>query len=116
MELISILVIIVVPVVLFMYASFLLGRRVALAEIKKHVKAEKQKQSHPPLPDDMGKILMIAAMREYGGSFVVELADCFERADSINYRKLCHTFPEYVGQYLEIGKKEYKPIGKESVT
>lgn len=50
--------------------------------------------------NDVMKFEMIEAMRKYGGSFVVSLADCFMRADSFNFEKLCRAFPEYVEQYL----------------
>ena len=47
---------------------------------------------------------MVQAMRAYGGSFVVVLADLLERADPINYAKLENTFPEYFKQYREMSK------------
>jgi len=42
---------------------------------------------------------VVAAMKKYGGSFVVALAEAFERADMQNFAKLRATFPEYWGQY-----------------
>ena len=49
---------------------------------------------------------MIEAMRKYGGSFIVSLADCFMRADSSNFDKLCMAFPEYVEKYLAIAGRD----------
>ena len=56
--------------------------------------------------DDVRKFAMINAMRKYGGGFVVSLADCFMRADSNNFNKLCRAFPEYVEQYLALAGKD----------
>ena len=38
-------------------------------------------------------------MEKYGGSFVKALAQCFHRADRINFEKLKNAFPEYWEQY-----------------
>ena len=43
-------------------------------------------------------------MKKYGGSFVQALAECIILADSLNFRKLVETFPEYVKKYSEWGK------------
>jgi len=48
------------------------------------------------------KFKMIEAMRRYGGSFIKSLADCFMRADIINFEKLCRAFPEYVEEYRKM--------------
>ncbi len=45
-------------------------------------------------------------MQKYGGSFVVALSECFLRADSNNFAKLCVTFSEYVTKYLYQGEKK----------
>jgi len=50
---------------------------------------------------DEAKLRMIAAMRKYGGAFVIELADLFEHADQENLRRLCIAFPEYVMKYSD---------------
>jgi len=50
------------------------------------------------------KIAMIEAMRRYGGSFVVALADCFIVADADNTARLIAAFPEIVARYKELGR------------
>ena len=45
------------------------------------------------------KLAMCRAMRVYGGSFVVALAECFIHADSNNLARLYAAFPEYVEEY-----------------
>lgn len=45
---------------------------------------------------------VIAAMAQYGGSFVKSLAECFAHADRNNYEKLKSTFPEYWDQYQKM--------------
>jgi len=45
---------------------------------------------------------MLFSMRQYGGSFVKALAECFEKADPSNYQKLLDTFPEYVKEYSDL--------------
>jgi len=56
---------------------------------------------------------MIMAMERYGGSFVVALADCFRKADAVNFAKLMHAFPEYMKEYSQKGemlsRKQEKP-------
>jgi len=47
---------------------------------------------------------MIQAMKRWGGSFVKNLAFCFETADSDNMRRLFVAFPEYVEKYQTLGK------------
>lgn len=47
---------------------------------------------------------VITTMETYGGSFVQALAVCFRRADSINFVKLLHTFPEYWNEYAEMSE------------
>lgn len=47
----------------------------------------------------------VKAMRVFGGSFVVALADCMERADESNFAKIKITWPEYMKQYEEMGQK-----------
>lgn len=42
---------------------------------------------------------VLEAMEAYGGSFVVALAQCFRRADPINFKKLKSTFSEYWEEY-----------------
>lgn len=65
--------------------------------------------------NDIRKFGMMRAMRRYGGSFVVALAECFARADSSNFEKLCKAFPEYVEQYLEMAAKDAaKEVEEES--
>lgn len=47
--------------------------------------------------DEMLK--MVEAMKRYGGSFVVALAECFILADVDNLYRLEMAFPEIVQQY-----------------
>lgn len=42
---------------------------------------------------------VIAAMTQYGGSFVKSLAVCFSHADKQNYDKLKTCFSEYWNEY-----------------
>jgi hypothetical protein len=42
---------------------------------------------------------MIYRMKEYGGSFVVALAEAIRMADRTNKKKLIDAFPDYVQQY-----------------
>jgi hypothetical protein len=44
----------------------------------------------------------VEMMEKYGGSFVKALAECFWRADPINFQKLKSTFIEY---WIEYSKK-----------
>ena len=46
----------------------------------------------------------VDAMRQYGGSFVKNLAECFRTADRINFVRLQNTFPEYWNQYADMAK------------
>mgnify|MGYP001586514457 CR=1 FL=1 len=48
-----------------------------------------------PLEDER----VIETMEESGGSFVKALAECFRRADRVNYSKLKSTFKEYFSEY-----------------
>ena len=56
------------------------------------------------------KLMMVEAMRIYGGGFVKAIAEAFVRADYENFSRLCTAFPEYVEQYakmsLEIKSRE----------
>lgn len=45
---------------------------------------------------------IIEAMKKYGGSFVHALSTCFLFADSDNFKKLRHAFPEYWEEYREM--------------
>jgi hypothetical protein len=45
---------------------------------------------------------VIAAMKRYGGGFVKSLAECFQRADADNYRRLRLAFPEIWEQYSKM--------------
>lgn len=42
---------------------------------------------------------MICRMENYGGSFVVALAQTFRKADPTNKQKLLEAFPNYVEEY-----------------
>lgn len=48
---------------------------------------------------------VVETMAKYGGSFVKTLADCFRRADQINFNKLKVAFPEYWEQYEEMSQE-----------
>ena len=43
----------------------------------------------------------VERMTKYGGSFVKALAECFRKADPINFIKLKDTFGDYWKQYGE---------------
>lgn len=43
--------------------------------------------------------LVVQRMAKYGGSFVKALAECFRRADPVNFTKLKSTFYEYWRHY-----------------
>lgn len=45
------------------------------------------------------KLAMVRAMKRYGGSFAVALAECFLLADAKNLEKLYKAFPKEVEQY-----------------
>jgi len=47
---------------------------------------------------------IVDKMKRFGGSFVKALAECFYKADPINFHKLRITFPEYWEQYKNFGK------------
>lgn len=47
--------------------------------------------------ETLGRVVEL--MHTYGGSFVKCLADCFDRADIHNIRKLLNAFPEYIREY-----------------
>ena len=55
---------------------------------------------------DIMKYGMIRAMQRYGGGFVQALSECFVKADSSNFDKLCKAFPEYVEQYLDLAGRD----------
>ncbi len=57
---------------------------------------------------------MIIAMKRYGGSFVVQLANLLQVADSNNFAKLEDAFREYFAQYAEMAKK-IEAEGKEEL-
>lgn len=46
----------------------------------------------------------IVAMRKYGGSFVVKLAELAQLGDANNLQKIKETWPEYWIQYEQQGK------------
>ena len=48
------------------------------------------------------EIKVVEAMEQYGGSFVQALAQCFYRADPVNFLKLRFAFNEYWDQYEKI--------------
>lgn len=48
---------------------------------------------------------IVETMEKYGGSFVKALAECFHRADPINFKKLKNAFSEYWKEYEEMSKK-----------
>lgn len=52
------------------------------------------------------QLKVVETMEKYGGSFVQALAQCFYRADPINFEKLLKTFPEYWNQYEEMSKRK----------
>lgn len=45
---------------------------------------------------------VVSAMEKYGGSFVKALAQCFHRADPLNFVKLVRAFPEYWKTYEDL--------------
>jgi len=47
---------------------------------------------------------VVEAMERYGGSFVVALAKCARKADSLNLKKLKDTFSMYWEQYTELSR------------
>lgn len=49
------------------------------------------------------EIKIVERMDCYGGSFVKALAQCFYKADPINFHKLRITFPEYWEIYKNFG-------------
>lgn len=53
---------------------------------------------------------MIQAMKDYGGSFVQALSECFRAADSVNLAKLYLAFPEEVARYRSMA--ETRRLGK----
>jgi hypothetical protein len=42
---------------------------------------------------------LICRMKEYGGSFVVALANALQKADRQNKQRLMDAFPDYVNEY-----------------
>lgn len=48
---------------------------------------------------------VVDAMAKYGGSFVKALAECFYRADRVNFTRLQEAFPNYWKEYEEMTKK-----------
>lgn len=51
------------------------------------------------------EIKVVEAMERYGGSFVKALAQCFWRADPINFEKLQATFIDYWLQYKKMAEE-----------
>ncbi len=49
---------------------------------------------------------IVDKMAEYGGSFVKALAQCFYKADAINFKRLKIAFPEYWKTYDDVRKEE----------
>jgi hypothetical protein len=47
---------------------------------------------------------MICRMQEYGGSFVVALANALQCADRKNKQRLIDAFPDYVNEYGPTGR------------
>jgi hypothetical protein len=45
------------------------------------------------------KLITIRAMKAYGGSFVVALAEAFLRADEHNEQRIESAFPDYMLKY-----------------
>ncbi len=45
---------------------------------------------------------VLEKMQIYGGDFIKALANCFHKADNINFKKLKDTFSEYWKQYEEM--------------
>lgn len=56
----------------------------------------------------------IAAMRNYGGAFVVRLADLIAIADHENEARLLSAFPDYVKRYGP-GSEPFAMIQKQKV-
>jgi len=52
------------------------------------------------------QIEVVDAMAQYGGSFVKALAECYYKADAINFNKLQDTFSEYWDEYDELIHKK----------
>jgi hypothetical protein len=50
---------------------------------------------------------IVEKMAKYGGSFVKALAECFHRADPINFFKLKFTFHDYWEEYENFKLKDY---------
>jgi len=50
------------------------------------------------------EIIVVDAMKHYGGSFVKALSECFYRADRKNFLKLRTIFSEYWDQYEKMAK------------
>ncbi len=48
------------------------------------------------------EIEVVNTMSLYGGSFVKALAECFRRADRINFVKLREAFPDYWIEYQDM--------------
>jgi hypothetical protein len=47
---------------------------------------------------------MICRMKEYGGSFVVALANALQSADRKNKQRLIDAFPDYVSEYGPVSR------------
>lgn len=48
---------------------------------------------------------VVQCMSQYGGGFVQSLAECFRRADRVNFAKLQIAFSNYWEQYKEMSEK-----------
>lgn len=46
----------------------------------------------------------VLAMLTFGGSFVHALAECMQRADRDNLRRIIEAFPELMTQYHDLAK------------
>lgn len=49
---------------------------------------------------------VVEQMEQFGGSFVKALAECFHRADPINFNKLKIAFPEYWDEYKKYAEQK----------
>ena len=65
------------------------------------------KDAGPILSEDQmdEKARVQEAMGQRGGSFVQQLGNLLARADSVNTRKIKHTFPDYWQQYDKLGRE-----------
>jgi len=52
------------------------------------------------------EMTVVDTMKQYGGSFVKALAECFYHADPINFNKLKDAFSEYWSQYEKMADRK----------